>query len=114
MSALGIFSGNFFLFIVALIFGRLMPAKTQYGAEEANKAKALRNFLKSQERQLQFQGDKQILFEKLLPYAVAFGVEKAWAKRFETIALKSPDWYQGYGSTTAFNSLILANALSLY
>ena len=24
-----------------------------------------------------------VFFEKLLPYAIAFGVEKKWAKRFE-------------------------------
>ena len=112
MATLGLFSGNLFLFIIALLFGRNMPVKTMLGAKEANKAKALRNFLKSQERQLQFQGDKQLLFEKLLPYAVAFGVEKAWARRFESIALRPPDWYQGYGSSTRFNSVLLASSLS--
>lgn len=37
-----------------------------------------------------------IRFEKLLPYAVAFGVEKIWAKRFADIDMKQPEWYEGY------------------
>lgn len=32
-------------------------------------------------------------FEKYLPYAIIFGVEKAWGKAFEGLALSSPSWY---------------------
>jgi uncharacterized membrane protein len=46
-----------------------------------------------------------MFFEKLLPYAVAFGVEKVWAGRFKDIKLHNPDWYQSYDNrafTTAY------------
>lgn len=33
------------------------------------------------------------LFEKYLPYAMIFGVEKKWAKNFEAMHLPAPDWY---------------------
>lgn len=33
------------------------------------------------------------LFEKYLPYAMIFGVEKKWAKNFEAMHLPVPDWY---------------------
>ena len=102
---------NLFLAAAAFIFGRNMPKKTVEGVNAFNVAKSLKNFLTSQERQLTFQADKQMFFEKLLPYAVAFGVEKIWAKRFETMNLKQPDWYQGYDSTN-FNSVVLANSIS--
>ena len=111
LGAVGLVTGNFVLFLIALIFGRVMPAKTIHGAHTAKKAEGLKNFLKSQERQMNFQGNKQMLFEKLLPYAVAFGVEKAWAKRFEGMDLKNPDWYEGT-SSTHFNTIIFANSLS--
>jgi uncharacterized membrane protein len=71
----------------------------------------MKNFLNSQERQLNFQGDKQMFFEKLLPFAVAFGVEKAWAKRFEAIDIKNPDWYEGT-SSSHFNTALFASSLS--
>ena len=52
-----------------------------------------------------------MLFEKLLPFASAFGVEKAWAKRFETFDLKNPDWYTSY-SGSHFNSALFVSSLS--
>jgi len=87
-------SFNLPLIISAGIFGRIMPKKTLEGVRGAMVAKSLKNFLSSQERQLEFQADKQMMFEKLLPFAIAFGVEKIWAKRFEGLDLKQPDWYQ--------------------
>jgi uncharacterized membrane protein YgcG len=33
-------------------------------------------------------------FEKLLPYAVALGVQKRWAKAFEGLFTRPPDWYK--------------------
>ena len=111
LGGVGLFTGNFVLSFIAFVFGRVMPRKTLLGAQTAKRAEGLKNFLSSQERQLNFQGEKQMLFEKLLPYAVAFGVEKQWAKRFETFDLKNPSWYEG-NSTTHFNSLLLASSLS--
>lgn len=111
ISFLALFTGNMFLAIVALVFGRVMPRKTVDGANAKNVAQSLKNFLSSQERQLKFQADKQMMFEKLLPFAVAFGVEKIWAKRFENLDIKQPSWYSGYG-TSHFSSYIFVNSLS--
>jgi len=111
IAALALFTANFFLALVAFVFGRVMPRKTVEGVNVFNVSKSLKNFLTSQERQLKFQADKQMMFERLLPYAVAFGVEKIWARRFETMNIKQPDWYQGY-SGGQFSSLIFVSSLS--
>ncbi|OGK13743.1 hypothetical protein A3A93_05370 [Candidatus Roizmanbacteria bacterium RIFCSPLOWO2_01_FULL_38_12] len=110
IAGLAAFTLNFFLLIVSAIFGRIMPKKTLEGVGAANITRSLKNFLVSQERQLEFQAKNQMFFEKLLPYAVAFGVEKIWAQRFEDIDMKQPDWYEG---TThgAFNSVVFTNSL---
>lgn len=34
-------------------------------------------------------------FEKFLPYAIVFGVEKKWARAFEGMGTVSPSWYSG-------------------
>lgn len=34
-------------------------------------------------------------FEKYLPYAMVFGVEKKWARAFESISMPPPRWYSG-------------------
>ncbi len=85
---------NILLIISAGIFGRIMPRKTLEGVHASNVAKSLKTFLTSQERQLEFQADRQMMFEKLLPFAISFGVETIWAKRFEDLKMKQPDWYQ--------------------
>ncbi len=111
ISVLAILTFNLILAFVAFVFGRVMPRKTLDGVNAFNVAKSLKNFLSSQKRQLEFQADKQMMFERLLPYAIVFGVEKIWAKKFENLNLKQPDWYSSY-SLTRFNSLVLANSLS--
>ncbi len=102
---------NLPLLFSSLIFGRIMPRKTMFGAQTANVARSLKNFLSSQERQLEFQAKNQMMFEKLLPYAVAFGVEKIWAGRFKDINMTPPDWYQGYGAGR-FNSVIFVSSMN--
>jgi len=111
VAVIALFTGNFFLAIVAFLFGRAMPKKTVYGVEAKNVSFSLKNFLTSQKRQLEFQADKQLMFEKLLPYAVAFGVERIWAKRFENLNITQPSWYHSYSSAN-FNSYLLVNGLS--
>jgi hypothetical protein len=106
-----IFTFNIQLAVIAFIFGYSMPKKTLFGAQANAVAQALKNFLVSQSDQLAYQAKNQLFFEKMLPYAVAFGVEKIWAARFADISMTKPDWYVGYHSGT-FNSLILANAVS--
>lgn len=110
IAGVALFTGNVMLAIIAFIFGRAMPRKTVEGAQAAAIAQSLKNFLTSQEKRITDQANKQLFFEKLLPYAVAFGVEKVWAERFKDINMKEPDWYQGYGTHT-FNSLYLMHAI---
>ncbi len=110
LAGFALVTGNLILFFVAMIFGRNMPRKTLFGSEQAAVARSLKNFLVSQDRQLKFQASKQIMFEKLLPYAIAFGVEVIWAKRFADLGLKQPTWYVS-PTGTAFNSVIFANSL---
>lgn len=114
ISGLAFFTGNFFLGLVALIFGRVMPKKTLFGVGQANVGKSLKNFLSSQSRQLEFQAKEQMFFEKLLPYAIAFGVEKVWADRFKDIKLTSPDWYQGYDNRAFTAGYLLSSMNSSY
>jgi len=111
IAGIALFTGNFFLAIVAFLFGRVMPRKTVFGVEAKNVAFSLKNFLSSQQRQLEFQADKQMMFERLLPYAIAFGVEKIWAKRFESLNIAQPNWYHSY-SVTNFSSYLLVNSLN--
>lgn len=106
---LAILTGNIFLAIMAAIFGLKMSKRTEYGVTQKNVALSLKNFLKSQERQLEYQADKQLMFERLLPFAIAFGVEKIWANRFKDLT-NQPDWYESYDNHD-FSAAYLASTL---
>lgn len=110
LAGVALFTGNFVLAIVAFLFGRVMPRKTIAGVNATNIANALKGFIVSQDRQYKFQAEKQLLFEKMLPYAIVFGVEKIWAERFKDMNIIEPSWYQSYNHST-FTSIYLANSL---
>jgi hypothetical protein len=49
-------------------------------------------------------------FEKLLPYAIVFGVENQWAEKFKDIYKTPPNWY--YDPTLSnFNSILFISSL---
>jgi len=102
---------NPFMFLASWIFGQHMPRKSLFGAQAATVARSLRNFLKSQEVHLSYQARNQLFFEKLLPFAVAYGVEEIWAKRFATVAMTPPDWYVS-STGGRFNSTVFARSLN--
>lgn len=57
-------------------------------------------------------GDSDVLkiYEKLLPYAVLFGLEKQWSEELgKYYTEQSPDWYAGAG---VFNGAIFASSIS--
>lgn len=100
---------NPILFLVSLTFGLHMPRKTVFGSGQAAVARSLKNFLVSQDKQLAFQAKNQMMFEKLLPYAVAFGVEEIWAARFKDLAMAKPTWYES--SSRSYSSVIFARSI---
>ena len=95
---------------IRIILSNFMPAKTKLGSEIYEKSQGFKMFLHTAER---FKYKKMLTpetFERFLPYAMVFGVEKEWAKNFEDIYKEAPDWYEGRWDT--FNTVLLANSLS--
>lgn len=112
--------------IVVLAASRLMPARTQKGVDMRDYLYGLRDYMKLAEadrlKVLQSpkgeltekidtaDGAKMIkLYEKLLPYAMLFGIEREWAKQFADLyGERQPDWYSG---SSTFNAVYFAGAL---
>lgn len=87
---------NPLLVVMLVVLAKVMSRRTLFGAETKRYGMGIREFLASQERQLTFQEKNYLLFEKLLPYAIVFGVAKVWAEKFSDLATKyQPQWYQG-------------------
>lgn len=97
-SVLGFMALVFFnipLALVLFFLGRKSAKRTEGGIQTYSEAVSLKNFLVSQDPQFDFQAQEMMFFEKLLPYATAFGVEDIWIKRFKELFTTPPDWYKG-------------------
>lgn len=76
-----------------LILGRYMPRKTDKGAEIAARWQAFRTYLKDIQR---YGGDleqQKAIWDRWLPYAIAFGVDKEYIRQFEAVNAPAPGWY---------------------
>jgi uncharacterized membrane protein YgcG len=100
----------FFISIVLLIAAPHMPAKTLEGAKMLNQILGFRMYLNTAER-FRVQDLTPETFEKFLPYAMVFNIEKQWAERFKDIYKVNPNWYES-GSLDTFNTIYMINSLS--
>lgn len=100
--------------LIVLIFGYKMPVKTKAGVLAKEKIMGLKLYLTVAEKdRLNFHNAPEKNaehFEKLLPYAIALGVETKWAQQFEGLAANPPRWYSDY-NMTAFSYLALTHSL---
>lgn len=95
-----IFSPTLALSVLGLglaAIAKFMPAKTPSGSKLLAGILGFKMYLHTAERyRLQELGPDE--FERYLAYAVVFKIEKEWAKKFEGIYNKVPDWYEGSGN----------------
>lgn len=86
----------FLTLLFAIGFGWAMPLKTQRGLSALNHARGFREFLSRVESdRYERTMLSPELFDRYLPFAMAMGVEKRWAEKFEGITIPPPDWYHG-------------------
>jgi uncharacterized protein (TIGR04222 family) len=83
--------------IIMLVFAQIMPARTEAGTRALEHVLGFEEFL----RRVESENLKRIiighpeLFDKYLPFAMAFGVERQFAKAFAGIYTEPPQWYVG-------------------
>ncbi len=101
-----------------MVFGYFMPQKTIKGVDAYEKILGLKEYLEVAEKdRINFHNapaKRPEVFEKLLPYAMILGVEKEWAKQFESIYTANPSWYEGGSSLNTFNTFYLISALDSF
>jgi len=103
--------------IMIFIFGMFMPARTQKGVDAKEYIEGLKLYMTVAEKdRINFHNAPEKnpqRFEKLLPFAMALGVENEWAKQFEGIYNQQPSWYNDPTQQT-FSALFLVNSLSTF
>lgn len=98
--------------LITMFFAGLMAKKTAKGVAATEHALGFHEYLEKAEKyRIQWQESENV-FEKFLPYAMAFGVADKWSKAFETMNIKPPTWYEGSAfshgafNAVAFNSML--------
>jgi len=97
--------------LIVRLFGRIMHARTPEGARAMEWALGFKEFLgKVEEDRFRRMITSPEMFERFLPYAMAFRVEGRWARAFEGMFFEPPPWYSGAGRE-AFRTSVFARDL---
>lgn len=75
-----------------LIVSRAMPVRTRKGAEARMRLVAFRRYLAHIEKYANVQSAAD-QFNRYLPYAIAFGLERSWINTFAAVNAPAPDWF---------------------
>lgn len=111
-----IFSG--WCVVTALLGGFLRhDYLTNTGLEEEWKLLGLKKYIEVAEKdRIAFHDAPEKtpeIFEKLLPFAMVFNLEKKWAAEFENIYTERPDWYSS-SDTAAFSAGYFASEMGSF
>jgi uncharacterized membrane protein len=97
--------------LILIVFAQLMPARTIEGARAREATLGFKEFLgRVDSDRYKRMITSPEMFERFLPYAMAFGVEEKWAKAFENIYREPPTWY--YGGTGHFSATSFSHSIS--
>lgn len=98
------------LTVIGFILWRMsavMPAKTHSGVEEAARWRAFRRYLERIERYEDL-GQAREIFNRYLPYATAFGLDRQWVEKFTRAHAPAPQWLNT--STTPLSQMTFGHA----
>jgi len=96
--------------VIVVLFARIMPAKSLKGVRTKVEILGLQEFITrvDADRLKRMPPDT---FEKILPYAMALGIENRWGKAFEGIVQNPPAWYVGPTPYVGFNPIFFAGSM---
>jgi uncharacterized membrane protein YgcG len=113
--------------VVTVVFAVLMRAPTLQGRKVMDQIDGLKLYLETAEKDRMNMTDAPPMtatrFERLLPYAIALGVEKPWSEHFEAELARhavsdvsgdsySPGWYRGSAASAGRAASSMTTAVS--
>lgn len=78
--------------IPMLVLASNMSKRSRKGLDALARIKGMQEYMVTAERE-RMQALPMEMFERLLPYAIAFGVHDRWLKAFADLFTRPPDWY---------------------
>ena len=86
---------------VMMFFSAYMSKRTEYGTQMLGRIRGFKHFLEMAEKprlEMLVEKNPQYFYE-ILPYTYVLGISNMWMKKFESIAVEPPSWYNSHGST---------------
>ncbi len=103
--------------MIVAIGGLAMPVRTALGVRTLEQLEGFKRYLTVAEKdRIAFHNAPErtpALFDRFLPYAIALGVEQAWAAQFADVYQAEPAWYAG-GHLHTFAAGALVSDLSSF
>ncbi len=81
--------------VVFFILARAMPSRTRLGADTKMRLEAFRRYLQNIEKYVDLKTATD-QFDKYLPFAIAFGLDRTWISKFSSVDAPAPTWYVPY------------------
>jgi uncharacterized membrane protein YgcG len=98
--------------LFSILFATIMPARTVAGVRARAAIRGFREFLSRVDaHRLSSMPLTPELFERYLPYAIALGVERRWARSFKGICTVPPQWYAGSQPIDSFDLSTFSHSL---
>jgi len=97
--------------LIILVFSRYMPRKTRKGSLKNEELLGFREFIDRAEKERieKLAKDDPTLFDRVLPYALVFGLEDKWAGAFKDLYKEPPNWYHSSNYGNVFSPNIFVN-----
>jgi hypothetical protein len=75
-----------------LLLSQVMPRKTEKGALAAAQWQAFKRYLQNIDKYADMEAQKAI-WDRWLPFAIAFEIDKEYIRKFEAVEAPAPGWY---------------------
>ena len=98
-------------FLIITIVSRVMPRKTRQGTDCLGADRWSGGDIRRAEVEEIQEQDRRGVFERLLPYAIAFGLADRWAEAFEGLYTEPPNWYQS-SHNGPFSTAMLGSSIN--
>lgn len=82
--------------VLLIIIASAMPKRTPEGVRQAIQWRAFQKYLAEIQKHEPVNQATQ-LFNRYLPYAIAFGIDQTWVRKFAAVGTPAPPWFQPAG-----------------
>ncbi|MEA4987974.1 MAG: DUF2207 domain-containing protein [Anaerovorax sp.] len=102
--------------VICMICTVAMKRRTKYSMEIMGKILGFKEFIRTAEldRIKVLAKENPQYFYHVLPYAYIFGLTDIWAKKFESIAVPAPEWYQSGYNGNMFSTYVFLHSFHHY